>query len=1167
MALELDGRFEVVDTDAGSVIVVREGAGAGAAQGAEGAKSGGGAAAAKKGGKKGKGGGDGGKKAKGGKQGGGDGGAGAGAGGATGGASGGAGGPAAAPSPPVPKSTARRDRLLEMQQEMQAKWEEEKLFEGTPEPGRKKFMGTFPYPYMNGRLHLGHAFTVTKAEFATSYHRARGENALFPFSFHCTGMPIQAAANKIKREMEMFGNPPDFSLAVKKVEKEEETAVKMPGKFGSKRSKAAAKTGGAVYQWNIMKSMGIDEAEIPSFADAEYWLRYFPPYAKTDLTAFGCNVDWRRSFITTETNPYYDSFIRWQFRTLKRKDKVAFGKRPTVYSVLDGQACADHDRATGEGVGPQEYTLIKLRVVEPRPECLAGIAGNIFLVAATLRPETMYGQTNCFVLPEGEYGAFQMKDDEVYVCSERAARNLSYQDATPEEGKVECLATMTGQDLMGCPLSAPNATYDVVYTLPLLTISMGKGTGVVTSVPSDAPDDFAALRDLQQKEGLRAKFGVKDEWVVPFKVVPIIEIPGYGTTSAVKVVEDKKIKSQNDTAKLKEAKEEVYLKGFYEGVLLVGSQAGQKVCDAKPKVREEMIAEGKARPYHEPEKTVMSRSGDECVVAYLDQWFIKYGEEEWKDVVERHVHSDRFTTYSDRSLAQFESVLGWLREWACSRSFGLGTKLPWDEQFVIESLSDSTIYMSYYTIAHLIQGGVVDGSVAGPAGIAPGDFTDADWDYIFLQRPHSAENGVSEDKLAPMRAEFEYWYPMDLRVSGKDLINNHLTMSLYNHAAIWDGNPDRMPQSFYTNGHVLVDAVKMSKSLGNFLMLHEAISEYSADAVRLACADAGDTMDDANFERATANNAILLLTKEEEWIKTMLVEEAAALRSDDGGTVGRFFDNVLTSRINEAIVAAAAKYDEMLFRDGLQIAFYGLRNARDSYRDACEKAGIALNGDLVRRFIEVQCALMAPITPHYCDYVWRTYLGKSGSARSGSWPEAGPVDTLAMQQWEFVERQVRSVRLVLSRRAGKGQPPASRVFFFTTKENPAWRQAAIDFLESKYDDATNALAPTALKEARGVLGKVLKGAGKKVTNAAMQFVAQIARDELPKRGRAAFDLSTPYDEAATLTDNAAYIAAALEVPEVKTVDVADVASLGDIPAAASKAAENAMPGEPSFGVM
>ena len=62
-------------------------------------------------------------------------------------------------------------------------------------------MATFPYPYMNGFLHLGHAFSLSKAEFATRYQRQRGKRAIFPFGFHCTGMPIQAAANKIKSEI------------------------------------------------------------------------------------------------------------------------------------------------------------------------------------------------------------------------------------------------------------------------------------------------------------------------------------------------------------------------------------------------------------------------------------------------------------------------------------------------------------------------------------------------------------------------------------------------------------------------------------------------------------------------------------------------------------------------------------------------------------------------------------------------------------------------------------------------------------------------------------------------------------------------------------------------------------------------------------------------------
>ncbi len=70
-------------------------------------------------------------------------------------------------------------------------------------------------------------------------------------------------------------------------------------------------------------------------------------------------MDWRRTFITTDVNPFYDSFIRWQFHHLKSRNKIKYGKRYTVYSPKDGQPCMDHDRASGEGVGSQEYTLIK----------------------------------------------------------------------------------------------------------------------------------------------------------------------------------------------------------------------------------------------------------------------------------------------------------------------------------------------------------------------------------------------------------------------------------------------------------------------------------------------------------------------------------------------------------------------------------------------------------------------------------------------------------------------------------------------------------------------------------------------------------------------------------------------------------------------------------------
>lgn len=179
--------------------------------------------------------------------------------------------------------------------------------------------------------------------------------------------------------------------------------------------------------------------------------------------------------------------------------------------------------------------------------------------------------------------------------------------------------------------------------------------------------------------------------------------------------------------------------------------------------------------------------------------------------------------------------------------------------------------MAYYTVSHLLQGGNnIDGHKIGPLGIKAEDITDATWDYIFKRAPFPPDSRIPEEILQKLRSEFEYWYPMDLRVSGKDLIRNHLTMSLYNHAAVWDLDRKFMPRSMFCNGHIQVDGEKMSKSKGNFMSVRDCIEKYGVDATRMTLADAGDTLDDANFDQLVANSSILRLYVFEKWIQEEL---------------------------------------------------------------------------------------------------------------------------------------------------------------------------------------------------------------------------------------------------------------------------------------------------------
>ena len=154
---------------------------------------------------------------------------------------------------------------------------------------------------------------------------------------------------------------------------------------------------------------------------------------------------------------------------------------------------------------------------------------------------------------------------------------------------------------------------------------------MVTSVPSDSPDDYAALADLKKKPEF---YKIKPEWCA-LDPVPVLSTPTYGDQTAPALVKKLKINSQKDVKQLAEAKEIAYKEGFYSGTMLVGEFKGMTVQEAKPRVRDAMISARLALAYAEPEGFILSRSGDECVIALMDQWYLDYGEPTWKAQAEK----------------------------------------------------------------------------------------------------------------------------------------------------------------------------------------------------------------------------------------------------------------------------------------------------------------------------------------------------------------------------------------------------------------------------------------------------------------------------------------------------------------------------------------------------
>ena len=135
--------------------------------------------------------------------------------------------------------------------------------------------------------------------------------------------------------------------------------------------------------------------------------------------------------MTTPANPYYDAFVRWQMNKLHALGKIKFGERYTIYSPKDGQPCMDHDRADGEGIGPQEYTAIKMQVTEWSPAAQKALEGNlggrqVYLVAATLRPETMSVNFCLSETNDPPDASVQVRPNQLFCRHRHQVRRLRY---------------------------------------------------------------------------------------------------------------------------------------------------------------------------------------------------------------------------------------------------------------------------------------------------------------------------------------------------------------------------------------------------------------------------------------------------------------------------------------------------------------------------------------------------------------------------------------------------------------------------------------------------------------------------------------------------------------------------------------------------------------------
>ena len=210
-----------------------------------------------------------------------------------------------------------------------------------------------------------------------------------------------------------------------------------------------------------------------------------------------------------------------------------------------------------------------------------------------------------------------------------------------------------------------------------------------------------------------------------------------------------------------------------------------------------------------------------------------------------------------------------------------------------------------------------------------------------------------------MRKEFLYWYPVNLRVSAKDLAQNHLIMCLYNHCMIW--NEIYFPKQYFINGYILLNGEKMSKSKGNFMTLRDIIDKYGADATRIALAEAGSSTDDANFNEMIADNAVIKLTNEKEWCTNMIDLIITPTQTNDN----TIWDQIFIEEIKQCIIETEKNYKNLEYQKAMVTGFHKMLSIRDNYRLLCDKNLIHMMASSILTYIENFLLIVCPICPHF----------------------------------------------------------------------------------------------------------------------------------------------------------------------------------------------------------
>jgi len=810
-----------------------------------------------------------------------------------------------------------------IQNKWQKAWQEAELGKATVKKNKEKFMMIFAYPGVSGYLHVGHMRGFSYTDAICRYERLKGKEVLFPVGTHASGNQAIAFANKV------FKNDPGWI--------------------------------------EYLKSNGCPESTLVTLTDSSSVVNFFNKvYVEDYWKKFGFLCDWDRFTCTIFKD--YEKFIQWQFKKLQQKDLLIQKPYFATACVNCGPVAVDPsetDISKGGTAEKQEFTLLKFKI------------GEEYLVAATLRPETVFGQTNLWINPQAKYVRIEI-DGEDWIVSEEAAEKLVHQ-----KEDVLLKENVDPKKYLGKYARAPGVERDIII-LPATFCDPKIGTGIVTCVPSDAPYDYVALKFLQDHPEECRKYGINPELVHKIGLIPIIKTEGYGDFPAKEIVQKMGIHSLDDP-KLEEATKEIYKSGFHTGIMRETSQeyAGKKVEEAKEMMKARLIEEGKADVMHDLTEEVICRCGGRVIIKKIDdQWFIKYSNSELKERSKEQ--AKEMNIYPQEYHDNIAGVLDWFGDRACARLGNwLGSKLPFDPKWTIEPISDSTLYPAFYIVSKWTNNKTIKTE----------ELTEEFFDYVFLGK------GSGKEAWKPIKEEFDYFYPLDINLGGKEHKTVHFPVFLMNHVAILP--EQKWPQGIFVNWWVTGSGSKISKSKGGAEPIPRAIEKFGVDAMRLYYAHIGSPHVDVVWTEDTVLNYKNALERIYALCEQLHSLNGKTKRTIDAWLLSRVYGHL--KNINDAM----QKYD---LRELASTVYF---NIYDDLRWYVRRGGN--DSKTLKEVLSLWCRVMNPITPHLSEELNEMGGHLKELVSASEWPEVDEtkIQLKAEAGEDLVKNTIESMRNVL----------------------------------------------------------------------------------------------------------------------------------------------------------